>query len=117
MAMYIPLFSALYARFSNARADSLRIVAMDEAFSVVDDENIEKLFDILENLEINYLLASQKLTGTYKTVKNLAIVNIENPVSKQLVQPKDGYIGLIRYIWNGIKKEKDLRDATTLFEI
>ncbi|MBZ4683324.1 MAG: hypothetical protein PWP46_490 [Fusobacteriaceae bacterium] len=112
MAVYIPLFSALYARFVNARKDGLKIVAMDEAFSVVDDENIEKLFGILENLNINYLLASQKLTGTYKTVKNIAIVHIENPVSKQLVTPENGYISLIKYLWNGVEQSKDLRDAT-----
>ena len=39
MAMYIPLFSALYARFSNGASWSLMIISMDEAFSVVDDEN------------------------------------------------------------------------------
>lgn len=116
MAVYIPLFSALYARFTNARKDGLKMIAMDEAFSVVDDENIEKLFGILEYLDINYLLASQKLTGTYKTVKNIAIVHIENPVSKQLVKPEDGYISLIKYLWNGVMREKDLRGATqTLF--
>lgn len=116
MAVYIPIFSALYARFKNAREDSLKIVAMDEAFSVVDDDNIEKMFNILENLGMNYLLASQKLTGMYRTVKNLAIVHIENPVSKQLVEPKDGYITLIRYLWNGKERAKDMREAVvTLF--
>lgn len=112
MAVYIPLFSALYARFVNARKDGLKIVSMDEVFSVVDDENIEKLFGILEKLGINYLLASQKLSGTYKTVKSLAIAHIENPVSKQLVKPEDGYVSLIKYLWNGSKREKDLRGTT-----
>ncbi|OQY10361.1 MAG: TIGR02680 family protein [Fusobacteriia bacterium 4572_132] len=117
MAMYVPLFSALYARFINARKDSLKIVAMDEAFSVVDDENIERLFETLEKLNMNFLLASQKLSGTYKSIKKLAIITIENPVSKRLVKPENGYISLIKYIWNGTKKEKDLRDATQLFKM
>lgn len=112
MAVYIPLFSALYARFNSASKDSLRILAMDEAFSVVDDENISNLFGILEQLDINYLLASQKLTGTYPTIKNLAIIHIENPVSKLLVEPKDGYITMLKYLWNGKEKNPDSRNVT-----
>lgn len=118
MAMYIPLFSALYARYNNARSDSLKLVVMDEAFSVVDDENIEKLFHVLEYLDMNYLLASQKLSGTYKTVKDLAIVTIENALSKRLVDnSEDAYVCLLKYIWNGKRKEKDLRDVHEVFEV
>lgn len=110
MAMYIPLFSALYARFSNGASWSLMIISMDEAFSVVDDENIAKLFEILEDLNLNYLLASQKLSGTYDTVKKLAIVYIENMSAKKKLKGSEGFISLIRYLWDGIERKKDLRN-------
>lgn len=109
MAMYIPLFSALYARFGNALETSPMIITMDEAFSVVDDENIAKLFEILEDLELNYLLASQKLSGTYDTVKRLAIVYIENMTAKRNLKPSEGFITLIKYLWDGVERKRDLR--------
>ncbi len=109
MAMYIPLFSALYARFGNASVESPMIITMDEAFSVVDDENIAKLFEILEDLNLNYLLASQKLSGTYDTVKALAIVYIENMTAKRNLAPSEGFITLIKYLWNGVERSRDLR--------
>lgn len=109
MAMYIPLFSALYARFKNGSSKAPIILGMDEAFSVVDDENISKLFEILESLNINYLLASQKLSGTYHSVKNLAIVHIENIATRRNLPPEEAFVTLIKYIWNGKKMTKDTR--------
>ncbi|WP_320045728.1 TIGR02680 family protein [uncultured Ilyobacter sp.] len=110
MAMYIPLFSALYARFKNASSKAPIILGMDEAFSVVDDENISKLFEILESLNINYLLASQKLSGTYHSVQNLAIVHIENLAIRRNLPPEEAFVTLIKYIWNGKKRIRDTRD-------
>lgn len=110
MAMYIPLFSALYAKFKKASSKAPIILGMDEAFSVVDDENISKLFEILESLNINYLLASQKLSGTYHSVPNLAIVHIENVATRRNLAPEDSFVTLIKYIWNGKRRIKDTRD-------
>jgi len=111
MAMYVPLFSALYARFQNASESSLMIVSMDEAFSVVDDENIAKLFGTLEDLNLNYLLASQKLSGTYDTVKKLSIVYIENMTGRKNLSASDAFVTLIRYLWDGIERKRDLRSS------
>ncbi|MFZ3102317.1 MAG: SbcC/MukB-like Walker B domain-containing protein [Desulfitobacteriaceae bacterium] len=36
MAMYIPLFSAAYSRYSDARPDAPRLISLDEAFAGVD---------------------------------------------------------------------------------
>lgn len=111
MAMYVPLFSALYARFQNASESSLMIVSMDEAFSVVDDENIAKLFGTLEDLNLNYLLASQKLSGTYDTVKKLSIVYIENMTGRKNLSASEAFVTLIRYLWDGIERKRDLRSS------
>ena len=48
MAMYIPLFSAAYSRYSDARPDALRIISLDEAFAGVDENNIRDMFDLLK---------------------------------------------------------------------
>ncbi|SKA98890.1 TIGR02680 family protein [Caloramator quimbayensis] len=94
MAMYIPLFTAIYSRYDMAKMDCPRIVALDEAFAGVDEENIRDMFRILKEMELDYILNSQVLWGTYDTVENLAIANIERPDNSDNVL-------VIRYLWNG----------------
>ncbi len=52
MAMYIPLFSAAYARFEAAAKDAPRIISLDEAFAGVDDMNIRDMFKLMEDLQL-----------------------------------------------------------------
>ncbi|NMA69411.1 MAG: TIGR02680 family protein [Desulfitobacterium sp.] len=97
MAMYIPLFSAAYSRYSDASPDAPRIITLDEAFAGVDENNIRDMFDLLEKLELNYIMNSQALWGDYDTVSKLAIA--------ELVRPKNApYVTVIRYSWDGKKK-------------
>lgn len=94
MAMYIPLFSAAYSRYSDAREDAPRIISLDEAFAGVDENNIRDMFDLLEKLGFNYIMNSQALWGDYDTVSHLAIA--------ELVRPKNAsYVTVIRYSWDG----------------
>jgi len=94
MAMYIPLFSAAYSRYSDARQDAPRIISLDEAFAGVDENNIRDMFDLLEKLGFNYIMNSQALWGDYDTVSHLAIA--------ELVRPKNAsYVTVIRYSWDG----------------
>jgi len=94
MAMYIPLFSAAYSRYSDAHPDAPRIITLDEAFAGVDENNIRDMFDLLEKLELNYIMNSQALWGDYDTVSHLAIA--------ELVRPKNApYVSVIRYKWDG----------------
>lgn len=94
MAMYIPLFSAAYSRYSDARPDAPRIISLDEAFAGVDENNIRDMFDLLEKLEFNYIINSQALWGDYDTISHLAIA--------ELVRPKNApFVTVIRYNWDG----------------
>ena len=94
MAMYIPLFSAAYSRYSDARPDAPRIISLDEAFAGVDENNIRDMFDLMERLGFNYIINSQALWGDYDTVANLAIC--------ELVRPKNAsWVTVIRYLWDG----------------
>ena len=98
MAMYVPLFSAVYARYESARPDAPRLISLDEAFAGVDENNIRDMFRLLEELELNYVMNSQILWGDYDTVPALAIC--------ELVRPNNAdFVSVIRYRWNGRIRE------------
>ncbi|WP_028309581.1 TIGR02680 family protein [Desulfitibacter alkalitolerans] len=94
MAMYIPLFSAAYSRYLEAKDDAPFIISLDEAFAGVDEQNIRDMFDLAESLGFNYIINSQSLWGDYDTVPALSI--------NELVRPQNApYVTVIRYYWNG----------------
>ncbi|QAA33568.1 TIGR02680 family protein [Clostridium manihotivorum] len=98
MAMYVPLFSAVYARYKGARKDCPRIIGLDEAFAGVDEKNISDMFRLLDELGLDYVLNSQILWGDYETVPSLAIC--------ELIRPDNAdFVTVIRYNWNGKVKE------------
>lgn len=108
MAMYVPLFSAVVAKYAGARNDAPRLISLDEAFAGVDEMNIKDMFRLMVKFEFNFMINSQILWGDYETVPALAIY--------QLVRPENAkYVTVISYIWNGksrslvskIKEEKD----------
>lgn len=98
MAMYVPLFSAVFARYEGARKDCLRLISLDEAFAGVDEKNIRDMFRLLNDLNLDYMINSQILWGDYDTVPSLAI--------SELIRPDNAdFITVIRYYWNGRVKE------------
>jgi uncharacterized protein (TIGR02680 family) len=98
MAMYVPLFSAVYARYEGGRKDSPRIISLDEAFAGVDERNIRDMFRLVGELGLDYIINSQILWGDYDTVPSLAIC--------ELIRPDNAdFVTVIRYSWNGKVKE------------
>lgn len=94
MAMYIPLFTACYSRYKEAAPHAPFIISLDEAFAGVDENNIKEMFEIVEQLDFNYIMNSQVLWGDYETVKSLSVC--------ELVRPKNAnYVTVIRYKWDG----------------
>jgi len=95
MAMYVPLFSSVYARFDGAsRKDCPRVISLDEAFAGVDDNNIADMFRLIEELGLDYIINSQVLWGDYESVPALSIY--------ELIRPNNvDYVTTIRYVWNG----------------
>lgn len=105
MSMYVPLFSAVVAKYAGARQDAPYLISLDEAFAGVDEMNIRDMFRLMVEFDFNFMINSQILWGDYDTVPALAIY--------QLVRPENAkYVTVIRYIWNGNIKsmvtEKDL---------
>ncbi|TCO77393.1 TIGR02680 family protein [Marinisporobacter balticus] len=98
MSMYIPLFSAVYARYDNAREDCPHIISMDEAFAGVDENNIRDMFRLLKDLDLDYVINSQILWGDYDTVDNLSICELVR-------EENDDVVTVIRYHWNGVEKK------------
>ena len=98
MAMYIPLFASVCARYQSAKKDCLRIISLDEAFAGVDDNNIRDMFRILTELKLEYVINSQVLWGEYDTVPSLSICELISDVNKKIVS-------VMRYHWNGKKRE------------
>lgn len=97
MAMYIPLFASVCARYQSARKDCLRIISLDEAFAGVDDNNIRDMFRILNELDLEYVINSQVLWGEYDTVPCLSICELISDVNQKIVS-------VMRYHWNGKKR-------------
>lgn len=101
MAMYIPLFAAVNARYNAAdKCDCPRIIALDEAFAGVDEQNISHMFRLIESLNLDYVLNSQALWGTYDSVKNLSIY--------ELIRQGEDIVVPIKYHWNGKEKTMEM---------
>lgn len=98
MAMYVPLFSSVYARYEGARKDSPRLISLDEAFAGVDENNIRDMFRLIEELQLSFIINSQILWGDYDTLPALSIC--------ELVRPNNAdFVTVIRYKWNGKTRE------------
>ncbi len=101
MAMYVPLFAAVNAQYKKSEnSEHPRIIALDEAFAGVDDMNIGTMFQLVHNLEFDYIMNSQALWGCYESVDSLKIV--------ELFRPANSYtVSAIHYIWNGHERILD----------
>lgn len=97
-SMYIPLFASVYAKLNLADQKALRIIALDEAFAGVDEDNIREMFGILKYLDIDFVINSQVLWGDYDTIEDLSICELIRPQNSQVVTVE-------RYRWNGSYKE------------
>lgn len=101
MAMYVPLLAAVNAQYQKAsKEDHPRIVAMDEAFAGVDDRNISSMFELVGQLDFDYIMNSQSLWGCYETVPALRISEMHRPGNAQIVT-------IIHYTWNGKERMLD----------
>ena len=98
MSMYVPLFSAVVAKYAGANEDAPRLISLDEAFAGVDETNIRDMFRLMVEFEFNFMINSQILWGDYDTVPGLAIY--------QLIRPENAkFVTVMPYLWNGHSKE------------
>lgn len=94
MCMYVPLFSAVVAKYKGANQEAPRLISLDEAFAGVDRTNIQDMFRLMVECEFNFIINSQILWGDYETVPAISIY--------QLLRPENAkYVTVISYVWNG----------------
>lgn len=94
MSMYVPLFSAVVAKYQGARKDAPRLVSLDEAFAGVDEHNIKDMFRLMVDFDFEFIINSQILWGDVETLPRLSIY--------QLLRPENAkYVSTIHYHWDG----------------
>ena len=63
MSMYVPLFSAVVAKYQGGRADAPRLISLDEAFAGVDNRNIRDMFRLMTQFEFDFIINSTGIVG------------------------------------------------------
>ncbi len=103
MSMYVPLFSAVVAKYKGAREDAPRMISLDEAFAGVDNRNIRDMFRLMVEFEFNFIINSQVLWGDCDTLDGVAIY--------QLLRPDNAkFVTVMSYVWNGRVKKHVLNE-------
>lgn len=98
MAMYVPLFSAVVAKYKGAREDVPRIVSLDEAFAGVDNRNIRDMFRLMSEFQFNFIINSQVLWGDCDTLDGLAIYQLHRLNNQK-------FVTVMSFIWNGTERK------------
>ena len=98
MSMYVPLFSAVVAKYQGGRGDAPKLISLDEAFAGVDNRNIRDMFRLMTEFDFDFIINSQVLWGDCDTLDALAIY--------QLIRPENAkFVTVMPYVWNGHSKE------------
>lgn len=98
MSMYVPLFSAVVAKYQGGRPDAPRLVSLDEAFAGVDNRNIRDMFRLMTEFAFDFIINSQVLWGDCDTLDALAIYQLQRPKNAK-------FVTVMPYLWNGKIKE------------
>ena len=98
MSMYVPLFSAVVAKYQGGRSDAPRLISLDEAFAGVDSRNIRDMFRLMSEFEFDFIINSQVLWGDSNTLDALAIYQLIRPENAQ-------FVSVMPYLWNGSVKK------------
>lgn len=97
MVCYLPLFAAAAAHFTGvagAAPHAPRFILLDDAFPKIDAPTHPKLFGLLVDLDLDFVVTSERLFGDYPTLPSLAIY-------ETLRSPKERGVAQYKYLWNG----------------
>jgi uncharacterized protein (TIGR02680 family) len=87
---YLPLFAAAAAHFSSvagAAPHAPRFVLLDDAFPKIDVRTHPLLFGLLVDLDLDFLITSERLWGDHETVPSLAIYEaLRDPSQRGIAQ-------------------------------
>lgn len=94
---YLPLFAAASAHFTSvagAAVDAPRFILLDDAFPKIDIKTHPKLFGLLVDFDLDFVVTSERLWGDYETVPRLAIY-------EALRSPTERGIAQYKHLWDG----------------
>ncbi|HET7398967.1 MAG TPA: TIGR02680 family protein [Intrasporangium sp.] len=94
---YLPLFAAAAAHFTSvagAAPHAPRFVLLDDAFPKIDARTHPLLFGLLVDLDLDFVVTSERLWGTHSTVPELAIY-------EALRSPGERGIAQYEHRWDG----------------
>jgi uncharacterized protein (TIGR02680 family) len=94
---YLPLFAAAAAHFTSvagAAPHAPRVVLLDDAFPKIDARTHPLLFGLLVDLDLDFVVTSERLWGTHSTVPELAIY-------EALRSPGERGIAQFEHRWDG----------------
>jgi len=94
---YLPLFAAAAAHFTSlagAAPHAPRLVLLDDAFPKIDVRTHPLLFGLLVQLDLDFLVTSERLWGDHDTVPSLSIY-------EALRDPSQRGIAQYEYRWDG----------------
>ncbi len=94
---YLPLFAAAAAHFTSvagAAPYAPRLILLDDAFPKIDVRTHPLLFGLLVDLDLDFVLTSERLWGDHATVPSLAVY-------EALRAPGERGIAQYRYLWDG----------------
>jgi uncharacterized protein YPO0396 len=101
--VHLPLFAAAAALYSGVPS-APRLVMLDEALSGIDDETRARVMGALVDLDLDFVMTSHELWGTYHTVPSLAIYQLYR---------EQGLFGVHceRFVWDGsLLREEEQAD-------
>jgi uncharacterized protein (TIGR02680 family) len=94
---YLPLFAAAAAHFTSvagAAPHAPRLILLDDAFPKIDIRTHPLLFGLLVDLDLDFILTSERLWGDHASVPSLAVY-------EALRAPGERGIAQYRYTWDG----------------
>jgi uncharacterized protein (TIGR02680 family) len=90
--IHLPLFAAAAALYGDTPAP--RLVMLDEALSGIDDETRERVLGATVAFDLDLVMTSHELWGTYRTVPQLAVYQLHR-------EQGDFGVHAIRFLWDG----------------
>jgi uncharacterized protein (TIGR02680 family) len=90
--IHLPLFAAAAAMYGDSQ--SPRLIMLDEALSGIDDETRERVLEATAAFDLDIVMTSHELWGTYRSVPQLAIYQLHR---------ENGTFGVhaIPFLWDG----------------
>ncbi len=90
--IHLPLFAAAAALYGESEAP--RLIMLDEALSGIDDETRERVLEATVAFDLDVVMTSHELWGTYRSVPQLAIYQLHR---------ENGSFGVhaIPFLWDG----------------